>query len=81
MDRTFGKKNEDRSINLERTPKTTRFLASKTLTFILYDEEEAESSTQSIRIEVSLLGVTPSPIALEFYEICDISSSHVFDPK
>ena len=33
---------------------------------VLQDEEEAESSTQLIRIEESLLGVTPSPIAQNF---------------
>ena len=34
---------------------------------IVQDEEEARSSTHSIRIEESLLGVTPSPTALEVY--------------
>ena len=42
-------------------------------------EEEAKSSSQSIRIEESLLGVTPSPVALEVYEISDISSPHMDD--
>ena len=45
----------------------------------LYDEEEAESSSQSIQIEESLLGVTPSLIAPEVYEIFDISSPHMAD--
>ena len=63
MDRTFGKNNDDHYTNLERTPNTTRVLSSKFLASILsdevvQDEEEAKSSTQSIRIEESLLGVT-----------------------
>ena len=48
---------------------------------VVQDEEEAKSSTQSIQIKESLLGVTPSPIASEFYEISDISSSHIVDLK
>ena len=44
-------------------------------------EEEAESSTQTIQIEESLIGVTPSLVALEVYEISDISSSHILDPE
>ena len=47
----------------------------------IQDEEEAQSSTQSIQIEESLLGVTPSPAALEVYEISDISSSHIADQE
>ena len=43
------------------------------------DEEEAKSSTKSIRIEESLLGVTPSPVAPKVYEISDISSPHIAD--
>ena len=34
-----------------------------------------------IRIEESLLGVTPSPTAPKVYEISDISSSDIFDPE
>ena len=45
----------------------------------LSDEEEAESFSQSIQIEESLLGVTPSPIAPEVYEIYDISYPHMDD--
>ena len=48
---------------------------------IVEDEEEANFSLQSIRIEESLLGVTPSPVAIEVYEIYDISSPHMADPK
>ena len=48
---------------------------------VVQDEGEAESSTQSIQIEESLPGVTPSPTAPEFYEIYDISSSHIADPE
>ena len=39
---------------------------------VVQDEEEEESSRQPIRIEDSLLTVTPSPDALEVYEIYDI---------
>ena len=86
MDRTFGKHNEDHNINLESTPNTTRVLSSKVSASILsnevvQDEEEAESSTQSIRIEESLLGVTPYPASRKVYEISDISSSHIVDPE
>ena len=82
MDRTFGKHNEDHNSTLEIIASTTRVLYSKvsasTLSDeVVQDEEEAESSSQSIRIEESLLGVTPSPATLEVYEISDISSSHI----
>ena len=68
------------------TFRTTRVLYSKFLASTLsdefvQDEEEAESSSQSIRIEESLLGVTPSPAAPELYEISDISSPHMADTK
>ena len=46
---------------------------------VVQDEEEAEYSTQSIRIEESILGVTPSLVAPKVYEISDISSSHMDD--
>ena len=46
---------------------------------IVEDEEEAEFSLQSIRIEESLLGVTPSPAAPKVYEISNISSPHMDD--
>ena len=69
---------------MERKTYTTRFLYSKvsfsTLSDeVVEDEEEAKSSTHAIRIEESLLIVTPSPNALEVYEIYDISSSHKVD--
>ena len=48
---------------------------------IVEDEEEAEFSLQSIRIEESLLGVTPSPTAPKVYEILDISYYHMADPE
>ena len=38
LDITFGKQNEDHSNNLESTPNTTRFLSSKFLASILFDE-------------------------------------------
>ena len=84
MARTFGKHNEDHSSNLESAPSTTTVLPSKVSASIfsnevVQDEEEAESSTQSIRIVESLLAVNPSHVDLEFYEIYDISSSHIDD--
>ena len=84
LDRTFGKHNEDIYRNLESTFKTTRVLYSKFLASTLsdefvQDEEEAKSSTQSIWIEESLLGVTPFPVASEVYEIFDILFSHMDD--
>ena len=86
MDRTFGKHNEDHYSNLESIFRTTRVIYSKLSTSIIsdeffQDEEETESSTQSIRIKESLLGVTPSLAALEVYEIYDNSYSHMDDPK
>ena len=56
------------------------FMTSATGKQFVEDEEEAEFSTQSIRIEESLLGVTPSPATPEYYEIYDISSPHKDDP-
>ena len=57
------------------------FMPSPTTKQIVEDEEEAEFSTWSIRIEESILEVTPSPTAPEVYEISDISSPHMDDPK
>ena len=48
---------------------------------IVEDEKEAYFSLQSIRMEESLLEVTPSPAAPEVYEIPDISPPHMADPK
>ena len=48
---------------------------------VLQDKEEAETSTQSIRIEDSLHAVTPSPDAPEIHEISDISYSHISDTE
>ena len=84
LDRTFEKHNEDHYGNLERTPNTTRLIYSKVSPSILFDEvvqdeEEVESSTQSIRIEESILGVSPSPAAPEVYEIYDISYYNMDD--
>ena len=66
LDRTFGKHNEDIYRNLGRTFRTKRVIYSKLLAStlsdeVVQDEEEEESSTQSIRIIKSLLEVTPSP--------------------
>ena len=70
LDRTFGKHNEDHYSNLENTPSTTRVLYSKFSSSTLFDEvvqdEEAKYSTQSIQIEESLLGVTPSLLLQNF---------------
>ena len=70
---------------MESTPNTTRVIYSKvsasTLSDEVFQDEEAESSTQSIRIEESLLAVTLSPAAPKVYEISDISSSHTTDPE
>ena len=83
MDITFGKNSEDHNSTLESTPRTTIFLDPKvsasTLSLeVVQDEEVAESSTQSIRIEESLLAVTPSHDAPK---VCDISSYHMDDTK
>ena len=48
---------------------------------IVEDEEEANFSLQSIRMEESLHEVTPSLAAPEVYEISDISSPHMADPE
>ena len=82
MDRTFGEHNENHNSTLESTPSTTRVLDRKvsasTLSLeVVQDEEVAESSTQSIRIEESLLVVTHSPDAPEVFEISYISSTHI----
>ena len=78
----MGKHNEDHNSTLEITSSTTRVLYSKVSVSTLFDEvvqdeEKAEASTQSIRIEDSLLVVTPSPDAPEFYDIYDMSSPHM----
>ena len=67
------------------TFRTTRVLylkvsASTLSEEVVQDEEEAKSSSELIRIEESLLGVTPAA-APEVYEISDISSPHMADPK
>ena len=82
MDRTFGNIDEDHNSTLESTSSTISILdpkisASTLSDEVVQDEEEAESSTQSIRIEESLLAVTPSPDAPEVCEIYDISYPHM----
>ena len=84
LDKTFGKHNEDHNSTLEITASTTRVLHSKfsasTLSDeVVQDEDEAESSTHSIRIEESLHEVTLSPNAPEVHEIYDISYSHIYE--
>ena len=86
LDKTFGKHNEDHNSTLQVTTSTTRVLHSKFLASTLFDEvvqdeDEAESSTHSIRIEENLHEVTPSPDALEVHEISDISSSHIAETE
>ena len=46
---------------------------------IVEDEEEAYFFLQSIQMEESLLGVTPSLVSPEVYEIYDISYYHKDD--
>ena len=82
LDRTFGMIDEDHNRKLERTSSTIRISDLKISSSTLFDEvvqyeEEAEASTQSIRIEDSFHAVTPSPDALEVHEISDISSYHI----
>ena len=82
LDRKFGMIYEDHNSTLESTSSTIIILDPKISTSTLSDEvvqdkEEAEASTQSIRIEESLHAVTPSPDAPEVHEISDISSSHI----
>ena len=48
---------------------------------IVEAEEESDISLQPIRMEESLLGVTPSLVAPEVYEIPDISPPHMDDPE
>ena len=57
------------------------FIPSSTVKQIVEYKEEEIFSSQSIWIEESLLRVTPSLATPEFYEIYDISSSHMFDPE
>ena len=47
----------------------------------IVEDEEAEFSLQSIRMEESLHELTPFLTVLEVYEISDISSPHMDDPK
>ena len=56
-------------------------MPSPTAKQIVENEEEAEFSTQSIRIEESLLEVTLYPPAPEVYEISNISYPHMSDPE
>ena len=82
LDKTFGKIDEDHNSTLESTSNTIRvpnlkFSASTLSDEVVQDEDEAESSTQSIRIEDSLHVVTPSPNPPEVYEISDISSPNM----
>ena len=84
LDRTFGNHNEDHNSTLEITSSTTRFIHSKLSASTLFDEvfqdeDEAEYSTHSIRIEESLHEVTPSLDAPEVHEISDISYYHIYE--
>ena len=86
LDRTFGKHNENIYSDLESTFLTKRVLYSKFSTStlsgeVVQDEEEAESFSQTIWIEESLIGMTRSVAATEVYEISDISYPHMDDPK
>ena len=82
MDRTFGMIDEDHNSTLESTSSTISILDPKISASTLSDEvvqneEEAKSSTQSIRIEGSLLAVTPFLDAPKVHEISDISYPHM----
>ena len=73
---------EDHNSTLESTYSTISILDPKILASTLSDEvvqdkEEAEASTQSIRIEESLHAMTPSLDAPEVHEISDISYPHI----
>ena len=86
LERTFGMIDEDNNSTLKSTSNTIiildpKILASTLSDEVVQDEEEAEASTQSIRIEDSLHAVTPSPDALEVHEISDISSSHIAETE
>ena len=86
LDRTFGMIYEDHNSTLERTSSTISILdpkisASTLSDEVVQDKEEAEDSTQSIRIEDSFHAVTPSPDALEVHEISDISSPHMAETE
>ena len=74
--------NEDNNRNLVRILSTIiilnrKFSTSTPSNEVVQNEEEEKSSTQSIRIEDSLLAVTPSFDAPKFHEIYDISSPHM----
>ena len=82
MDKNFGNIDEDNNNTLDITSNIIsipdpKISASTLFDEVVQDEEETKASTQSIRIEYSLLVVTPSPDALEVYEISDISSPHM----
>ena len=59
----------------------SKFSASTLFDEVVQDEDEAKSSTQSIRIEESLHAVTPSLDAPEVHEISDISSPHIVETE
>ena len=82
LDITFGMIYEDHNRTLESTSSTISILdpkisASTLSDEVVQDKEEAETYTQSFRIEDSLHAVTTSPDALEVHEISNISYSHI----
>ena len=82
LDRTFGVIDEDHNSILERISSTISTLDPKISAFtlsneVVQDEEEAETSTQSIRIEDSLHVVNPSLDAPKVHEIYNISYYHI----
>ena len=56
-----------------------KILASTLSDEVVQDKEEAEASTQLIRIEDSRYALTPSPDAPEVHEISDISYSNIVE--
>ena len=76
---------EDHNSTLESTSSTISILdpkipASTLSDEFVQDEEEAETSTHSLRIEDSLHAVT-TPHALKVYEISDISYPHISETE
>ena len=86
MDKPFGIIDEDHNRTLESTSCTIsipdpKISASTLSDEVVQDEEEAEASTQLIRIEDSLHAVTLFPDAPEVHEIFDISSPHIAETE
>ena len=80
LDKTFGidsRWSTSSTISILDSKVSASTLSDK----VVQDEDEAEASTQSIRIKDSLHAVTPSPDASEVHDISDISSSHISETE